>query len=305
MQQRGFTLIELLLVIAILSILASISISTFRVHQINQRVERAALEMQSFMGAALNFQADQGAWPKAYNDLSTCSMAPPDGTAYAGFITYLPNASTESTFGSYYCWSSIGASQSIFWVALKIPNNDIVLAKRIAALLPNAFATANPLANTLSSCTSTADCYVRMEVTGMGINSVVGTYIAGIGNCEPGKTTLGSGPDVRCQYLGQDSGPEPKKVNYSIEFNCPSGTKGGLLASVNYLDVGKAKGDPYVMRTLEFSYACDEKNTPTHCNLKIDAMRDMGWSVASGARGHIGASYTAFCGVKPKKIYSY
>lgn len=306
MRYDGYTLIELLLVIAILSILSSLAIATYRDHQIQHRLEKMALEMQNIAEAALNFQADQGHWPKAHNTFPDCATKSPDKTIDNTFLAYLPNASSESGFGNYYCWSNIGASGSLFFVALKIPKNNGLLAKRIAAELPNAVSTSAPMQQEPEPCNPDQDCYVRLEVSGNNSAHTPSLSIAGYGDCMPEKRTQGSDAALHCQYLGLVGSKEPKTVNYLISFTCPTNEKGDLHSSVNFLDVGTASGDPYILKTLTLSHHCTtDENQHIACTLSIDAARAMGWSVASGAHGHIGASYTAYCLSIPKPSYTY
>ncbi|OGT52713.1 MAG: hypothetical protein A3F17_03370 [Gammaproteobacteria bacterium RIFCSPHIGHO2_12_FULL_41_15] len=307
MPHRGYTLIELLLVITIISIMTSFAISTYRYHQQQHHIEKIALEMQNVAEASLNFQIDQGHWPKAYQDFPTCAVnAPPrEDSAYAEFLAYLPNESVQSSLGNYYCWSSAGAKESLFFVALQMPKNNVTFAKRIAALLPNAIATATPEKQEPNSCTTDSDCYVRLEVTGSS-TPASHPFLAGYGQCIPQKTELGSDHAVQCQYIGLIGNKEPKTVKYMVTFMCPENSNGDLQSSVNFLDVGTASGDPYVLKTLELNSQCIAKGEKQmECTLLIDAARAMGWSVASGAQGHIGASYTAYCSPKPKEFYAY
>ena len=61
--QHGFTLVELLLVIAVVSIMTAIGISTYRRHFQSTRAEKVSLEIQQVLEAAMAYHTDQGQWP--------------------------------------------------------------------------------------------------------------------------------------------------------------------------------------------------------------------------------------------------
>lgn len=287
-QQRGYTLIELLLVTTVLSLLASLAITTYRHYWIERHLEKAAIEMENVLAAALNYHNDHDAWPLPNDIIHTCSTTPGPDDEFAK--NYLPNHLSKNSFGSYYCWGTTGEAGALFWVALEIPNGqDPSFRQRIAAKLPNAHVVDDPQSPSTETCGQTS-CYVKAEIAGAS-SGRTSTTIVGVGNCVAGTTTQGSVEDLRCQYIGQ-SGREPKTVEYAIQFHCPNTLEKEVMATVNNLDVGKANGDPYVLRTLSFEADC--KDT-AGCSLKINAARSDGISVATGAHGHIGASYIAYC----------
>src|SRR3990167_568664 len=189
---RGYTLIELLLVIAVLGILSSVAALTYRTLHTNARLDRTALEMQNFLEGAMAYKIDNSTWPPQNADLGTCSTDITQLTNSDFVRKYVPNQTTLSQLGYYYCWNqgpiSSGTSSALFWVALKIPHGDINMAQQLAARLPNGVATSEPTSNTTpAACTTNADCYVRATVATPSSNSgggtVIGTTIAGSGDC--------------------------------------------------------------------------------------------------------------------------
>lgn len=294
---NAFTLLEMLLVITLLSLMATIAIVTYRNHERYSYAEKAALEVQNFVSASLNYNADTGKWPSNHNNLNNCSFDPPKNDNF--MKDYAPNQSAKSLLGTYYCWATAGDQKQIFWLALKVSNNSTKLAQRIAALLPNAVVTQNP--NRRSAVNCLADnkfCFVRIEVS-RASTRYHNTFIAGIGDCTQYKTRQGSGDQMQCRYTSMDEAT-PNPVHYNIEFNCPKGMQGSVSASINFLDVGKANGYPYTLRTLDIpSPACKNRvttnNTHIDCSLTITAMRANQEGVAQGAYGHVGASYIGYC----------
>jgi len=312
-KNRGFTLIELLLVIAIISILVSVSIVVYRQHEMTNRIEKAALETQNFLTAAINYYNDTGKWPQPHDNALNCTSDEPN---FDNFIkNYLPNQSALSAFGHYYCWSTLAEQKDIFWVGIKIPAGDFAMAKRLVALLPNAVSTSKPSRPQPVECWKgdKIECFVRVELSQAALSNnagMNGTTLAGVGNCIPKQTTPGSSPDLNCKYIGE-VGKEPKPVDYAVTFHCPENSIGNLVATPNYLYVGDTGADslPFALLSLQATakncHLINSAKSNVTCTLEINASRANGQSVATGANGNVGASYTAYCSSKKKENHPF
>jgi len=79
-----------LLVTSLLATTATFSVLSYRQHHQKQRAEKAALEMQAFAAAALNFENDNAKWPAANANTGSCTSTTPDNKD--PFIeNYVPN----------------------------------------------------------------------------------------------------------------------------------------------------------------------------------------------------------------------
>lgn len=131
-RQKGFTLIEMMLVIAVM---------VYHRRAETARIDKVSVEIQHILEAAFAYDVDQQKWPDS-QDQDNCSATSPDTTK--DFVKdYIPNQDYQSSYGSYFCWSKVGDDDDarLFWVALKVPNNNTALANRIATRLPNAVVT--------------------------------------------------------------------------------------------------------------------------------------------------------------------
>lgn len=310
-KHKGYTLIEMLLVIIIIAIISSLAILTYRKNTQNNRIDKAALEMQQVLEAALTYNVRTGYWPNANNTLPDCNPPSKDDT----FITtYLPNRNYQSNYGSNYCWSSKDPHRHelnqgpLFWVALKISSNHSVTAfqtaQRIAARLPNAIALENPTQTPPTPCTSSSEvCYVRAEVAiPATIIAHKNTLVVGMGYCDPSstKTQIRSSDNVTCEKGA--SGDQ-----YTIQFSCPNGEKGHAYIIPNFYTVAALPEaiPPTILTVLRAKTSinsCQEKPADSskyscpitivtkylHKNTRmVDPMRRSADS--------IGASYIAYC----------
>ncbi len=313
----GYTLIELLLVIAIIAVITSLGILAYRHKTVSRRIEKASLEMQNLMEAAVAYNADHSKWPDSNDNISTCSETAP--VLMTDFIKYyVPNADTSTNFGSYYCWgltqNTSADNSRLFWVAMKVHSTNKHMASRIAALLPNAVATLDPKSNAVIPCGDNSyACYVRAEVAQpIGNGGTANNFVAGVGNCLPHATTNGSADNMTCRYLGRTGAePRPKPINYNIQFHCPTGMTGNIVATLNFLNVGRSGGGSGYKIAIENaqSQPCTMTAHKTgdiiNCLLKIHADVAAGISVEDGIGGHAGATYTAYCLKQKKKSHHW
>lgn len=228
----GFTLIELLLVIAVISVLAAVGIMSFRRSFQENRIDKVAIGMQHVLEAAMAYYVDQNEWPANH----ACDGTGGDTT---DFVTnYLPNSNTKSFYGTDYCWEKAGDTNRLFWVAVKIPGDgveNLAVAKRLAARLPNAIATNDPDTTTIPApACDASDCFVRAEITvpGTASNNIQQSSIAATGECH-GTSTPNAANTGTC--TDSSSGGQQQ---YSITFPaCASGTEPSLNVSPNYIEL--------------------------------------------------------------------
>lgn len=110
---RGFTLVELMVVLAILSILAALSVPNY-LEEINlKRANLAASETQSIVDAARAYRSKNGAWPGD----STCSNA--IAVLRTDYLPYLPSSGATNKFSSLYSTSCTGTTFSLDQEALQ------------------------------------------------------------------------------------------------------------------------------------------------------------------------------------------
>ena len=137
---KGFTLIEILLVIAIIGIVATITLTSYQRQTMNFKVEKTALEMQEIMQAAANYYRDWGTWPYTKNGGFNNYME-------AYFVPYLPVATTGSGVYLYSPWT-VGTSNMTYWIdttdvnkfKVQIQVPSMTIGRRIAGLLPYGYA---------------------------------------------------------------------------------------------------------------------------------------------------------------------
>ena len=270
---RAFTLIEMMLVIAVIAIIASFSLMMYQKTAETARIDKAALEMQHILEAALAYNVDKKHWPKA-NNANDCSSTSPDVSDF--FVKhYIPNQDARSSYGSYFCWSVVDGenddnSQRLFWVAMKVPKNHKALADRLAARLPNAIATSDPNQVTKQAC-NTSDCYVRAEVVQPGAtSSAKGGMLVAAGNC----LETNQRPKA-CLPLGDG---EHHRSIYEIIFNaCPDNDVPRVTVVPNFLHMrtnrGSMLGDFAAGRTGDpcVSFTDDNDQQKQRCKVYVQA----------------------------------
>ncbi len=288
----GYTLIELLLVLAVLTLLTTVSVKWYRQHWWERHVENMAMEMTNQLSAALNYQTEHERWPSSHQDLATCWQAAPPLDDFVQF--YSPLHQQRNLLGQHYCYGHLSSSTTLFWVGLHLSETQAsTVGSRLKTYLPNAFLTSDPRDPEHPPC-DTAQCFLVSEVTGQASQRPSGTQVVGLGICKP-QGAVDPTSEHSCEWLGTE-GAEPKTALYRIHFQCPTLMEKKVMATINYLDVGKARGEPYVLRSLALDTDCSEQSG---CLLKIIAARSDGHSVTTGAQGHVGANYLAYCQPQP------
>jgi prepilin-type N-terminal cleavage/methylation domain-containing protein len=234
--KKGFTLIELLLVIAIISILAAVGIMSYRRYFQVNRIDKVAISIQHVLEGAMAFYVDKSEWP-ADRDCDGSG-----GDIHEFVDNYLPNANYKSYYGTDFCWEKAGDTSKLFWVAVKIPGDgtdNLNVAKRLAARLPNAIVTSTPDSDDspAPACDAT-DCYVRAEITvpGVSSNAQQSVSLAATGDCHPGVPTPNASRTGSC--TDASSGGQQQ---YSISFKaCSANATPNLRINPNYVVVPRS-----------------------------------------------------------------
>jgi prepilin-type N-terminal cleavage/methylation domain-containing protein len=328
MKKQGFTLFEMLLVIAIIAMMSSLGILTYRRHAMTERIDRAALQMQQVLAAAMAYNTDNSAtWPVSFPNVAlgqpvNCldSTATPAGN----FVSdYLPNATYTSSFGAHFCWDleqnvSAGASPgALFWVALPFNADQQDIAKRMAALLPNGVTLASPNdpaptpGDQSNACVAGQVCYVRAEVVQPGAASAVKatTNVAGVGRClwtsESGnnEATPGSSGAVNCTEEGVDS---DNYKNYVVSFPCGANEEGYVVFMPNSFYTGKSGSRELSLNAINVrgEGVCTQAagRDVFSCDIGVSLESAVGSSTVSNAYsrgGILSGSYVAYCRTPP------
>lgn len=317
-KQTGFTLIEMMLVIAVIAIMSALAVTTYRRQAQTARIDKVSIEMQHILEAALAFNVDNnGKWPDP-NKGTACSTQQPSD---AFVDNYIPNQDVHSSFGGYYCWSKLGGSNGdsrLFWVALKVPHNNRVLAKRIAARLPNAIATTELEAPQPASC-SGGDCYVRTEVVQPGVssnNNSQGGMVVATGDCPSHNDDTNSNENSStCRRISSDEG-----TKYRINFTaCPENALPRVTVFPNFINFPEGNFPGFTIKNMDAkrtSDACtirvgDNDQRRQQCDISIHAttcvykgsLYDCKYLDIANTRhpGSMGASYIVAC-VPPTKL---
>lgn len=194
-QQKGFSLIEVLLVLTIVSVIFGMAMVYLQQRTASMRADKAVLDMQQILNAALSYYVANGRWPTDFN--------PPielDSTSKLVVEKYLPVAprsSWVSTVGGnrYY----VQSSPSTFYVGVAVQGSTGVArpwilptAQTIAGRLPLGFTTfRHDDFTTLSSCSSNSTiCFAvgGVNVPGQNLNQADAVRYANLyhhGACVP------------------------------------------------------------------------------------------------------------------------
>ena len=92
---RGFTLIELLIVIAIISILISVGLASFRRAQMQARDRQRQADLSNIAGALEQFYGDNNSYPL---DLDALRTNPTTTTPYIRVIPTDPSTTADYTY---------------------------------------------------------------------------------------------------------------------------------------------------------------------------------------------------------------
>jgi prepilin-type N-terminal cleavage/methylation domain-containing protein len=282
---RGFTLIELLCVIAVMSSLFVLSIRFSREYLVEQRITHTAIEMENVLAAALNYQFTHHVWPNFHDNLNQCWQEPANKDEF--IMDYLALKTHRHHLGEYFCWGASQDSGPRFWVALHLNAQAHLFAPRLLARLANSYLSADPNDPNEPPC-DREHCFLVANTSAHPGAEQVDNHAIQLmqtGECQSEKN------NTACQWQGNE-GKEPKTAVFQIHFTCPNGYVKTLSASLNYLDVGKARGEPYVLRTMNLTSDC---HVDYGCQLSIQAARSDNHSVTTGAYGHVGATYWAYC----------
>ncbi len=239
----GFTLLELLFVIAIIGVMASLGISYMTKRTEDEKIKKAALQIQQLLEAGINYYTDQSQWPSpcSTKDIKsgTCLTQPNE----ADFFPYIPalEVMLENPWGTDengYNWqyTKNDRIKGKFQVLTATPSKNI--ASRTAALLPNA---------------STKNSLITAEVASFTTppSKPLGMVIVGYGTMKD-KLTLNADnpPDDNLKCNGSDfcikrtiypiSG-STKLAESNDFFLCPPGMKGNILFIPHELHIGLRK----------------------------------------------------------------
>lgn len=268
---RAFTLIELLLVIAVISIIAALSLLGYRRYFEANRIDKVAISMQHMLEAAMAYYVDHNKWPPAHS----CGAA----NDQDDFVQdYVPNSDVKSYFGGNFCWHDAGAGVSdvtpgsgrLFWTAVNIPmlgTERLTVAQRLAARLPNAVTTSTPQSDEipLPACND-QNCYVRAEITvpGTSTNVMTASTIAAVGECHTNQTVLSTAGD--CRDIS-DSGNQRYHITSKA---CPLGTKPVLSITPNFIVMPPNSQSGFKMTQMNAqALSCSQDSEHSMCDAKV------------------------------------
>lgn len=228
---KGFTLIELLLVLALITVMLGFLVLGLRQHAENARINKAALEIEQVLQAAITYNANNGKWPDD-NFAQPCTPS-----LDSDFVkSYLPNAQVQSSLGYYYCWSARGSKKQLFSVALQVPDNNANFARQLAAHLPNAVITDDPNSDTSKDCVNAEKpCFVRAEVAANVSNTQsAGMLLVGAGNCAKGAEENQVQDRENCEYVRQENQTEIFAISFPA---CPQNYEAQpkIIVSPNFM----------------------------------------------------------------------
>lgn len=250
-KQAGFTLLELMLVVAIIAAISVIGISAYKQQVQNFQVDKAALQMQQWMEAAVAYRVANGVWPSlpspapsgctSINQMLEATAASNPCNAPTPVVTYVtPGSIDANPWGGAYELTAPSTSLANFQVSTKLSAglaNGENLAKNIAARLPNA---------TTSIAGGTTPPYPAYAVTAsVGIPSQGGTTPTGGTEVVYVNDQLTNGSFVA--YPGPPPAPYscPTGYSYSLHlglnaFNSPQ--QSGAAVILNDIALGQTPG---------------------------------------------------------------
>lgn len=191
-RMTGFTLIEMLLVMVIVSALIYMGITYMQQRTYQTSVDKASLQMQQILNAALSYYVNNNAWPKQTSTGNSDGLACLQATEASGCtVPYLTSTLVSPLNISYETWLNPPPNSNLFYAIATVTGaNATSTAQVIAGTLPLAFTT-NDKANTNSPCViGDKVCYVyaAVNVPGQNLNNAGAVTFAGIysnGGCVP------------------------------------------------------------------------------------------------------------------------
>lgn len=192
MRNKGFTLVEMMLVAVIVSVLLMLGIGYSQQKLLAMQTDRAAMQMQQMLNAALTYYVNNGVWPGS-------NIPPASTSALTDLQTsqgYLPSGTIKSPWGTTY---SLSVTDNVFYVSMGFPSslkNQDALAKVMAGKLPLAKVVAyTPPPQTCSwgVCTDSgpavpASITAAINIPGQDLNNASAVNYAGLyhhGGCVP------------------------------------------------------------------------------------------------------------------------
>jgi prepilin-type N-terminal cleavage/methylation domain-containing protein len=216
----GFTIIELLFVIAIIGVLFTLTISTYRSHTLEFKIKTTAEQMQQILQAGSNYYYD-------HND-----TYPTDGDA--DFITkYIMNQSKTDPFGGIYSWCTKDYKFSDKIILQKfnvcLHNVDIHILHRAGALLANSRMTNLCTGNDNSGiCTELPPALptTSMPIASRGVGSSGDTVLQLMGTDTPSTNSCSTSSDKNSRTCSiSETAP-----------TCPAGTTPKIVA--RFVEIG-------------------------------------------------------------------
>jgi len=148
---NGFTLLALLLILTALGVMAVIAIGYNAQKIDNQKRDKATLQVQHILNAALSFYVKNGNWPDCPGNIASPTVPVVKNIASAtmpgvnvlqtqGFLPAQVNDPWGSSQYSYWCFApsqAVTNTGATFFVAGTAPSSDI--SKQIASMLPNGY----------------------------------------------------------------------------------------------------------------------------------------------------------------------
>lgn len=151
-KNTGFSLIEIIFVIAIISVVIVLGLSYTSKLDERTKEKTAALQIQQILQAGISYYVQNKRWPDAGNSANNSSIFLKSFVPAYESVKYNPWKINTKTTDAGYEWSYSDSSPAsgVFEVRTNVPDEDT--AKRIAALLPNAYVyTGDTVVNSLVS----------------------------------------------------------------------------------------------------------------------------------------------------------
>ncbi|MGB6976492.1 MAG: type II secretion system protein [Gammaproteobacteria bacterium] len=274
LKRQGFTLIELLLVIAVVAVLATFGLSTYRERALNLKAEKVAQQMQLILQAGSNYYVRNSCWPD-----NVTSITPPNTNHrcidnLSGSEPFMPNYfpagpmrhPTVPTNYRLYNPFWVGPTDNVDYAykyhrAGTSPNENAIFqvesgflpnrgfAQRVAALLPNAWIMANP--------PNATNVIVAAQISPPGAQNLPPFMLAGMGHME-----------------GASNGSR------SFSFDCPTNYLPVAMVSAQHFSIGTIGLIPLLATIKDFSVqiAPDGSGMGKNCTTEFNPPENPGWN---------------------------